>query len=156
MKELEIKIKYFSANNSEGEEVNSHLKIKEIEIGDWIDLFASTGRTIEYRSGEHFLIPLGVAMELPSGYEAHILPRSSTFKKYGILMTNSMGIVDNSYCGNNDQWYFSAYAVKDGMMNDGDRICQFRIVENQPDVKFVEVSELKNPDRNGFGSTGTK
>ena len=97
-------------------------------LGDWIDLKA--GKTVRMKKGEYINIPLGVAMKLPKGYEAHVLPRSSTFRKYNIIMTNSMGIIDNAYCGRNDEWCFPAYAVEDTVMTRGDRIAQFRIVRN--------------------------
>ena len=95
-------------------------------------------------------------MELPEGYEAHVVPRSSTYKNFKIIETNSMGIIDNSYCGDNDQWFFPAYALEDTIINKNDRICQFRIVEKQPKINFEEVNELKNPDRGGHGSTGVQ
>lgn len=139
---LNIKIKYFTDIE----------KIKTIEKGDWIDLRAA--ETTELKKGEFKLIPLGIGMELPEGYEAHVVPRSSTYKNFKIIETNSMGIIDNSYCGDNDQWFFPAYALEDTIINKNDRICQFRIVEKQPKIQFEEVNELKNPDRGGHGSTG--
>lgn len=119
---------------------------------DWIDLRAS--EDVELKAGEFKLIPLGVAMELPKGYEAHLVPRSSTFKKYGILQTNSCGIIDCSYCGDEDMWRMPVYATRDTVIHQNDRICQFRIVENQPKITFDEVESLGNADRGGFGSTG--
>ncbi len=119
---------------------------------DWIDLRAS--EDVELKAGEFKLIPLGVAMELPKGYEAHLVPRSSTFKNYGILQTNSCGIIDCSYCGDEDMWRMPVYATRDTMIHQNDRICQFRIVENQPKITFDEVESLGNADRGGFGSTG--
>ena len=139
---LNIKIKYFTDIE----------KIKPIEKGDWIDLRAA--ETVELKKGEFKLIPLGIGMELPEGYEAHVVPRSSTYKNFKIIETNSMGIIDNSYCGDNDQWFFPAYALEDTIINKNDRICQFRIIEKQPKIQFEEVNELKNPDRGGHGSTG--
>ena len=121
-------------------------------LGDWIDLKA--GKTVRIKRGEYVNIPLGVAMILPKGYEAHVLPRSSTFRKYHVLMTNSMGIIDNSYCGRNDEWCFPAYAVEDTVITRGDRIAQFRVVRNQPEIELVEVEDLTDNDRNGFGSSG--
>ena len=141
---LNIKIKYFADIE----------KIKPIEKGDWIDLRAA--ETVELKKGEFKLIPLGIDMELPEGYEAHVVPRSSTYKNFKIIETNSMGIIDNSYCGDNDQWFFPAYALEDTIINKNDRICQFRIVEKQPKINFEEVNELKNPDRGGHGSTGVQ
>ena len=119
---------------------------------DWIDLQAA--ETMTLRAGEFRLIPLGVAIALPAGYEAHIVPRSSTFKNYGLLQTNSMGVVDNSYCGDNDQWRFPAYATRDVTVEKGARICQFRVMANQPRLEFTAVERLGGPDRGGFGSTG--
>lgn len=119
---------------------------------DWIDLRAA--ETVELKAGEYKLIPLGVAMKLPAGYEAHVVPRSSTFKNYGVIQTNSMGIIDESYCGSNDQWHFSAYATRDTVIHVNDRICQFRIFTHQPKIEFEVCEELENTDRGGFGSTG--
>jgi dUTP pyrophosphatase len=119
---------------------------------DWIDLRAA--EEIVMKAGEFKLIPLGVAMELPKGYEAHIVPRSSTFKNYGIIQTNHQGVIDGSYCGDNDQWFMPAYALRDTEIHVNDRICQFRIVENQPKIVFDEVEHLENTDRGGLGSTG--
>lgn len=119
---------------------------------DWIDLRAA--EEIEMKKGEFKLIPLGVAMELPKGYEAHVVPRSSTFKNYGIIQTNHQGVIDGSYCGDNDQWFMPAFAVRDTVIHTNDRICQFRIMENQPKLTFEEVKHLENADRGGHGSTG--
>ena len=121
---------------------------------DWIDLRAAEEVTL--KAGEFRLIPLGVAMALPEGYEAHLAPRSSTFKNYGILQTNSIGVVDWSYRGDNDEWRMPVYATRDVTMEKGARICQFRIVENQPKLNFVRVEHLEGPDRGGFGSTGKR
>lgn len=119
---------------------------------DWIDLRAA--EEVKMKAGEFRLIPLGVAMELPAGYEAHIVPRSSTFKNFGIIQTNHMGVIDESYCGDGDQWYFPALAIRDTEIHVNDRICQFRIIEHQPALDFKEVMYLENVDRGGFGSTG--
>ena len=127
-------------------------KIGKIEAGDWVDLRAA--EAVEMRAGEHRLISLGVSMKLPEGYEAHVAPRSSTFKNWGILMTNSVGVIDNSYSGTNDIWKFSAYATRDTKIEVNDRICQFRIIEQMPAVTFEEVDRLDDVDRGGFGSTG--
>jgi dUTP pyrophosphatase len=121
---------------------------------DWIDLRAA--ETVELKAGEFKLIPLGVAMQLPNGYEAHVVPRSSTFKNFGVIQTNSQGIIDETYCGANDQWFFPAYAIRDTVINVNDRICQFRIMEHQPKIEFLEDSLENNVDRGGHGSTGTK
>ena len=127
-------------------------KIKHIAVGDWIDLRAAEDTRI--KAGEHKMIPLGIAMELPKGYEAIIAPRSSTFVKHGIILGNSIGIIDESYKGDNDEWHFIAYAVRDTFILKNDRICQFRIIKHQPKVKIVEVDSLGNADRGGIGSTG--
>ena len=160
-----------------------------IKKGEWIDLTAD--RTIRFRApqsgtlksrkinGEEEryrnvsfdlqYIPLGVAMKLPEGFEAHLLPRSSTPKGMGIMCANSMGIIDNSYSGNNDEWKFPAIAIRDTTISEGERICQFRICLSQKatvwqkikwlftsEIELIEVSELLDEDREGFGSTGTK
>lgn len=138
-----IKIKYFTDRIE---------KIVKIDEGDWIDLRAAKETVL--KAGEFALIPLGVAMELPEGYEAHVVPRSSTFKNFGIIQTNHQGVIDESYCGNNDQWFFPAYALRDTVIHVNDRICQFRIVEKQPELQFEEVEVLDNEDRGGHGSTG--
>ena len=129
-------------------------KIEHIQTGDWIDLRIS--EDVRLKAGEHKLIPLGVAMKLPKGYEALIIPRSSTFKKYGVIQANSVGLIDESYCGNNDEWKFPAYATRDIEIPKNTRICQFRIIEHQPQVDIVEVTELSEINRGGFGSTGEK
>ena len=126
--------------------------IEKLPQGDWIDLRAA--ETVEMKAGEFRLIPLGVAMKLPEGYEAHVVPRSSTFKNYGLIMTNSVGIIDNTYCGPGDQWFMPVYAVRDTVVHFNDRICQFRIVENQPPLQFTESDLTEETDRGGFGSTG--
>lgn len=118
---------------------------------DWIDLRAA--EEIEMKAGEFRLIPLGVAMRLPKGYEAHVVPRSSTFKNFGILQTNHCGIIDESYCGPEDWWYMPAYAVRDTVIHVNDRICQFRIFEHQPELVFEE-GKLAGESRGGIGSTG--
>ena len=127
-------------------------KIAPIAVGDWIDLRAA--EDVYMKAGDFRLISLGVSMKLPSGYEAHIVPRSSTFKTWGILQTNSMGVIDNSYSGTNDVWKFPAYATRDTAIRKNDRICQFRIMPRMPYAEITEVSELNANDRGGFGSTG--
>ncbi len=119
---------------------------------DWIDLRAA--EDISLKKGEFHLIPLGVAMQLPEGYEAHVVPRSSTFKNFGIIQTNHMGVIDESYCGNNDQWFMPVLAVRDTEIHVNDRICQFRIMRHQPKICFEETTSLGSADRGGFGSTG--
>lgn len=142
----QIRIKYFS------DEIERLTYIDG--KSDWIDLRAS--EEVELKAGEYKMIPLGVAMQLPQGYEAHLAPRSSTFKTWGILQTNSIGVVDGSYCGDNDMWRMPVYATKDTVIHVNDRVAQFRIVENQPKIVFEEVDTLGNKDRGGFGSTGVK
>ena len=139
-----IRIKYFTDKIDRLEYIDGK--------SDWIDLRAS--ETVELKAGEFKLIPLGVAMQLPKGYEAHIVPRSSTFKNFGIIQTNHQGVVDCSYCGDNDQWFMPVLAVRDTHISFNDRICQFRIMENQPKIAFDEVVSLSSMDRGGFGSTG--
>ena len=139
-----IKIKYFTDIE----------QIEKISQGDWIDLRAA--ETVSLSKGEFKLISLGVGMILPDGYEAHIVPRSSTFKKFHIIQTNHMGIIDNSYCGEQDEWKFPALAVEDTIINKNDRICQFRIVKKQPEIIFEQVEKLSDTSRGGFGSTGVK
>lgn len=129
-------------------------KIKKISIGDWIDLRAA--EDVILKKGEFKIIALGVSMKLPEGYEAHIVPRSSTFKKWGIIQTNHMGVIDNSYSGNNDIWCMPVIAERDTEIKTNDRICQFRIVKKQPEIEFVEVDYLSGADRGGFGSTGVR
>lgn len=119
---------------------------------DWIDLRAA--EYVELKAGEFALIPLGVAMELPKGYEAHVVPRSSTFKNFGVIQTNHMGVIDETYCGDQDQWFFPAYALRDTVIHVNDRICQFRIMEHQPAFAFEETETLGNENRGGHGSTG--
>lgn len=130
-------------------------KIVNIENkSDWYDLRAA--ETVEMKAGDYKLISLGVSMKLPEGYEAHVVPRSSTFKNFGVLQTNSFGVIDNSYSGTNDIWRFPALAMRDTVIHEGDRICQFRIMKKQPQIEFVEVNELDEIDRGGIGSTGTR
>ena len=119
---------------------------------DWIDLYAA--ETVTLRAGESALIPLGVAMALPEGYEAHVAPRSSTFKTYGLLQSNGVGVVDWSYRGDEDQWKMPVYATRDVTVEAGSRICPFRIVRNQPPISFEVCEHLDGPSRGGFGSTG--
>ena len=139
-----IKIKYFS------DEIERLTYIDG--KSDWIDVRAS--EEVELKAGEFKLIPLGIAMELPKGYEAHLVPRSSTFKTWGLIQANSMGVVDCSYCGDNDMWRMPVYATRDTVVHVNGRIAQFRIMENQPRIVFEEVEHLGNDDRGGFGSTG--
>ena len=142
----EIKIKYLNDEITRLEYIDGK--------SDWIDLRAA--EEVELKAGEFKLIHLGVAMQLPEGYEAHIVPRSSTFKKWGIIQTNHCGIVDNTYCGPNDWWRMPVFALRDTKIEVNDRICQFRIQKNQPTLVFNEVEEMEADNRVGFGSTGTK
>lgn len=140
---MDIKIKYHNENL---------IHINKLPNGDWIDLRCA--ENISMKKGEFKLISLGVSMKLPSGYEAHIVPRSSTFKNFGIIQTNHFGIIDESYCGNNDIWLFPAFALRDTNIYINDRICQFRIMEKQPPINFIEMDQLTDNDRGGIGSTG--
>ena len=128
--------------------------VTQYSYGDWIDLRAAV--TVNMKAGEFRLISLGISMKLPEGYEAHIAPRSSTFKNFGILQANSVGIIDNSYSGDNDVWMFPAYAIRDTTIREGDRICQFRIMKRMPRVNIIEVDHLDDVSRGGFGSTGIR
>lgn len=121
---------------------------------DWIDLYAAEDATM--KKGDYKLIPLGIAMQLPKGYEAYMIPRSSTFKNFGIIQANHIGMIDESYCGDNDQWHFPAIAMRDTEIHVGDRICQFRIEKHQPQLHFEAVTSLGNADRGGFGTTGKR
>lgn len=138
-----IKIKYFD------KEID---KIEKFVKGDLIDL--RSAETVELKKGEFHLIPLGVGMKLPRGYKANVYPRSSTYKNFGIILANSVGQIDNSYCGDSDQWMFPAIAMRDTVIHKNDRICQFEIQEIQPEIEFVEVEHLDKTDRGGIGSTG--
>lgn len=140
-----LKVKYFD------KEID---KIEKKEIGDWIDL--RSAETVELKAGEFKLISLGIGMIIPDGYEAHIVPRSSTFKNFGIIQTNHMGIIDSSYSGDNDVWFFPALAIRDTIIYKNDRICQFRLVENQPEFDIITVAKLNDKNRGGHGSTGIK
>ena len=139
-----IQIKYFSD------------KIERLRYidgkSDWIDLRAAEDVTL--KAGEYKLIPLGIAMKLPKGYEAHVVPRSSTFKNFGVIQTNHYGVIDESYCGDNDQWFVPVFALRDTQIHVNDRICQFCIMEHQPEIVFEETDRLEGTDRGGFGSTG--
>lgn len=138
---MDIKVKYLADVD----------KFAKMAVGDWIDLRAA--KDFEIKAGECVLIPLGVAMELPEGYEAHMVPRSSTMKNFGVIQTNSVGIIDNSYRG---EWHMPVMAIRDTVIHKNDRICQFRIMKNQPTFDIVEVDVLSETERGtgGFGSTG--
>ena len=144
---MKIRIKYFEGAT----------KLKKITKGNWIDVYAREDIVIPV--GEMRLVPLGFALELPKGYEGHLAPRSSTFKNWGIIQTNSVGVIDDTYIGDNDEWKFPAYCVKakDGistLIKAGDKIAQFRIMEVMPEFELEEVDSFGNEDRGGFGSTG--
>jgi dUTP pyrophosphatase len=141
--EATIKVKYFDP---------SITPISKISVGDWIDL--RSAETVELKAGEYKAIPLGVGMILPDEYEAYVLPRSSTFKNYGVICPNSMGVIDNSYSGDGDEWHFLVYALRDTKIMKNDRICQFRIVRNQPRISIKFVKKLRKISRGGIGSTG--
>ncbi len=157
---MKVNIKYMNPDTK---------RLAAIDKGDWIDVYADESMIIY--EGEYKLIRLGFAMELPQGYEAHLAPRSSTFKKWGIIVANSFGIIDESYKGDNDEWMLSVYCLQGQKQNvstsgatskpytiieRGDKIAQFRIVEKMPKLEFIEVDTLGNEDRSGFGSTGSK
>lgn len=138
-----IEIKYF---------VDDIDKIEKIENGDWIDL--RSAETVEMHKGDFKLIKLGIGMKLPEGYEAHMVPRSSTYKNFGIIQTNHMAVIDESYCGEEDEWRYPAYALRDTVIEKNTRICQFRICKKQPEIEFIEVDHLDDVSRGGIGSTG--
>lgn len=140
-----IKIKYFD---------NEIDKVEKISKGDLIDLRAA--ETVEMKKGDFRLISLGVGMKLPDGYKANVYPRSSTYKNFGIILANSVGQIDNSYSGDNDEWRFPAIALRDTVIHKNDRICQFEIQKIQPEIEFEEVEHLDEVSRGSFGSTGVK
>ena len=139
-----IRIKYFTDKIDKLQYIDGK--------SDWVDLRAA--EEVSMKAGEFKLIPLGIAIQLPSGYEAQVVPRSSTFKNFGLIQTNSMGVIDETYCGDNDQWFVPMYAVRDTVVHVNDRIAQFRIMKHQPTLQFEEVDKLGDRDRGGFGSTG--
>ena len=143
---LQIKIKYFDKDMPKLEFIGNK--------SNWIDLRSTLD--VELKKGEYKLISLGIAMQLPEGYEAHIVPRSSTFKNFRIIQTNHCGVIDESYCGDNDQWFFPALAMEDTVIRKYDRICQFRIQKKMPEFEFIDVEVLQNEDRGSHGSTGVK
>ena len=141
---MEISVKYF-------EEGLEPLKAPT-KSANWIDLRAA--KDVEIKKGEFTMIPLGLAMKLPEGYEAIVAPRSSTFKNFGIIQVNSIGVIDETYCGDDDQWFYPVLAMRDTVIHKNDRICQFRIIAHQPQVEFNIVEKLGQESRGGFGSTG--
>jgi dUTP pyrophosphatase len=145
MEPLKIHIKYFDKEMP---------KLEKISKGDWIDLRIS--EEVFLNKGEFRILPLGIGMKLPEGYEAIVSPRSSTFKNFGIIMTNSIGVIDNSYSGNEDMYGMPVYATRDVKIERYERVCQFRIQEIMPTVEFIEVNKLDEVSRGGFGTSGTK
>ena len=141
---MDIKVKYFTDKID---------KLEKIEQGDWIDLRLADD--VHMDAGEFRLLHLGVAMQLPNGYEAIVAPRSSTYKNWGIVLANSIGVIDESYCGGQDEWRFPAIALMDTDIPANTRICQFRVQKKQPKLNFITVDDLDNPNRGGIGSTGT-
>ncbi len=139
---MNIQIKYHS----------DIIPLEKTDKGDWIDLRLS--ETVEMKAGEFKILPLGVSMKLPEGYEAVVIPRSSTFKTWGILQTNHFGLIDNSYCGDNDIWRFPALATRDVVIEKNSRICQFRIQKKMENIEFTTVEHLSDECRGGFGSSG--
>ncbi|MEE1040282.1 MAG: deoxyuridine 5'-triphosphate nucleotidohydrolase [Lachnospiraceae bacterium] len=141
---LKIRIRYLSD------------RIEKLQPPDnsanWVDLRAA--EDVDLKKGDFRLIRLGVAMKLPEGYEAHIVPRSSTYKNFGIIQANHYGVIDNAYSGDGDEWMVPVIAMRDTSIHINDRICQFRIEKRQPDIFFEEVDHLDDTDRGGFGSTG--
>ena len=153
----QIRIKYFPGAT----------KLEKIAKGNWIDVYAAKDMFV--KQGERAMVPLGFALELPKGFEGHLAPRSSTFKRWGIIQTNSVGVIDDTYIGDNDQWHMPVFCLqgKDSILegtgtckgtfiHQGDKIAQFRIMEVMPDIEFVEVDTFNNEDRGGFGSTGDR
>jgi len=141
---MNIKIKYHS---------NEIDKITNIEgKSDWFDL--RSAENISLKQGEFKLISLGISMQLPEGYEAYVIPRSSTYKTFGIIQTNHLGLIDEIYKGNNDIWKYPALAMRNTEIKVNERICQFRVQKKMPPVTFEEVDNLEGEDRGGFGSTG--
>lgn len=154
---MKMRIKYFEGAT----------KLEKITKGNWIDVYAN--KDVFVKCGERAMVPLGFALELPEGWEGHLAPRSSTFKTWGIIQTNSVGVVDDTYIGDNDQWHMPVYClqgkdiesengeeVKGTWIRKGDKIGQFRIMEVMPEIEFEEVESFGNKDRGGFGTTGTK
>lgn len=150
---MKIRVKYFEGAT----------KLKKIEKGNWIDVYSNKDIFVEVN--ERAMIPLGFALELPKGWEGHLAPRSSTFKTWGVIQTNSVGVVDDTYIGDNDQWHMPVYCLqgkdeyegkKGTWIRRGDKIGQFRIMEVMPSIEFEEVESFGNAERGGFGSTGTK
>lgn len=141
---MEIKVKYHCG---------AAKPIRQAHPGEWIDLRAADDVYLE--AGKFHLISLGVSIQLPYGYEAIIASRSSTFKNYGVIQTNGIGVIDHTYCGDADLLQFPCYATADKIIHAGDRIAQLRIQKTQGDIEITEVEHLSNKNRGGIGSTGT-
>ena len=137
-----IQIKY--------KEGSPHLSMTDKQ--DWCDLY--TYEDVTLHAGDFRIISLGVSMKLPEGYEANIVARSSTFKRWGVIQTNAFAVIDESYCGNDDDWGYPVYATRDVTIPKGTRLCQFRINKKQPEIVFEEVNDLKSSARGGFGTPG--
>lgn len=133
--------------------INTHGNKLPEAHGEWIDLY--TAEDAELKQLDFKIISLGISMQLPNGYYAEVVPRSSTCKNFGVIMANSMGIIENSYCGDGDVWGFPAVAIRDTFIPKDTRICQFRLVKQSKAVEFEQVEKLDNANRGGFGSTGT-
>lgn len=134
-------------------------RMNKITKGNWIDVYAYQDTFVP--EGERAMINLGFALELPKGWEGHLAPRSSTFKTWGVIQTNSVGVVDDTYIGDNDIWHMPVYCLQAKDENGtwikkGDKIGQFRIMEVMPEIEFEEVESFGNQDRGGFGTTGMK
>lgn len=140
-----MRVKYFNREMT---------KLEAIEQGNWIDVRCASKEDIVLKKGEYKMIPLGFALELPTGWEGHLAPRSGTYKNYKLLQTNSVGVVDDSYIGDNDQWHMPVYATDDTVIKFNERIGQFRVMEVMPKLNLIEVDHFGNEDRGGFGSTG--
>ena len=151
---MKIRIKYFE----------DAVRLKKIAKGNWIDVYSN--KDVFVKQGERAMIPLGFALELPNGWEAHLAPRSSTVKTWGLIQTNSVGVVDDTYIGDDDQWHMPVYCLqskdengdegKGTWIKKGDKIGQFRIMEVMPEIEFEEVESFGNVSRGGFGTTGSK
>lgn len=140
---IQVKIKYHT---------DTLVRVSKLEQGDWIDLRAAAN--IEMEKGKQYLVPLGISMKIPYGFEAHVVPRSSSYKNYKVIQTNGIGILDNSYCGDGDQWFWPVIAMENTFIVENDRVAQFKIVPRMPIVEFLEVAQMEDADRGGHGSTG--
>ena len=147
---MQIQIKYHDTDTV------MQPRLKQIEVGEWVDLYVAEDTSL--KQFEFKLISLSVSMKLPAGYEANIVPRSSTFKNFGVIQTNHFGVIDNTYSGDSDVWKFPALAMRDTFIPEGSRICQFRVNKTMREefgqIEFKEVEHLDSVSRGGFGSTG--